>query len=113
MARSPVIALTGGPTPRSRYRNFYQEVEDLSQFDPVTKFNARVDDPERLQDLLRQAFRVTTSGSPGPTHLQLRGALATVSRRKATTPSSSRRFTAAFPPIGRSRMPAGSSARSI
>ena len=75
MARSPVIALTGGPTPRSRYRNFYQEVEDLSQFDPVTKFNARVDDPERLQDLLRQAFRVTTSGSPGPTHLQLRGAL--------------------------------------
>ena len=75
MARSPVIALTGGPTPRTHYRNFYQEVEDFSQFDPVTKFNARVDEPERLQDLLRQAFRATTSGSPGPTHLQLRGAL--------------------------------------
>jgi acetolactate synthase I/II/III large subunit len=75
MARSPVIALTGGPTPRSHYRNFYQEVEDFTQFDSVTKFNARVEDPERLQDLLRQAFRTATSGSPGPTHLQLRGAL--------------------------------------
>src|SRR5450432_2378344 len=49
MARSPVIALTGGPSPKSQYRNFYQEVEDFTQFDPVTKFNARVDDPLRLQ----------------------------------------------------------------
>jgi len=75
MARSPVIALTGGPSPKSQYRNFYQEVEDFTQFDPVTKFNARVDDPLRLQDLLPQAFRAATSGSPGPVHLQLRGAL--------------------------------------
>src|SRR5262245_32260217 len=28
MAGSPVVALTGGPHPRSRYRNLYQEVED-------------------------------------------------------------------------------------
>ncbi len=75
MARSPVIALTGGPTPRNRYKNFYQEVEDLSQFDPVTKFNVRVEDPTRLQDLLPQAFRAATSGAPGPVHLQIRGAL--------------------------------------
>jgi acetolactate synthase-1/2/3 large subunit len=75
MARSPVIAMTGGPSPRSHYRNFYQEAEDFTQFDPVTKFNARVEEPERLQDLLRQAFRAATSGSPGPAHLQIRGAL--------------------------------------
>lgn len=75
MARVPIIAITGGPSPKSRYRNFYQEIEDFAQFDPVTKFNARVDEPERLQDLLRQAFRAATSGSPGPTHLQLKGAL--------------------------------------
>lgn len=75
MACSPVIAITGGPTPPNRHRNFYQEVEDFSQFDPVTKFNARVEEPTRIQDLLRQAFRVATSGSPGPVHLQLRGAL--------------------------------------
>jgi acetolactate synthase-1/2/3 large subunit len=71
MAGSPVIALTGGPTPQSRYRHSYQEVEDFSQFASVTKFSANVGAIDRLPDLLRQAFREATSGSPGPAHLQL------------------------------------------
>lgn len=73
LACSPVIALTGGPTPGSRYRHAYQEVEDHSQFDPVTKFNACVDDATRLPGIVRQAFREATSGAPGPVHLRLRG----------------------------------------
>ncbi len=68
-----VIAITGGPTPSSRYRHAYQELEDFTQFDPVTKFNARIDDARRLPDLLRQAFREATSGCPGPAHLQIAG----------------------------------------
>jgi acetolactate synthase-1/2/3 large subunit len=71
MAGSPVIALTGGPTPQSRYRHSYQEVEDFSQFAAVTKFSANVGAIDRLPDLLRQAFREVTSGAPGPAHLQL------------------------------------------
>src|SRR5450759_42664 len=43
MAGSPLIAITGGPTPQSRYRHAYQEVDDISQFDAVTKFNAQID----------------------------------------------------------------------
>ncbi len=73
LASSPVIAITGGPTPNSRYRHAYQEIEDFTQFDPVTKFNVRVDDAKRLPDLLRQAFREVTSGCPGPAHLQIGG----------------------------------------
>lgn len=83
MAGAPVIAFTGGPGPGGRYRNFYQEVEDFTQFDPVTKFNARVDDVNRLPDLLRQAFREATSGAPGPVHLQLRGPLGNVAEIEA------------------------------
>ncbi len=71
MAGSPIIAITGGPRPDWRYRHTYQEVEDFSQFDPVTKFNASVDVVSRLPDLLRQAFREATSGAPGPVHLQV------------------------------------------
>ena len=78
MACSPVIAFTGGPTPASRYRHAYQDVEDASQFDSVTKFNARVEDVKRLPDLLRQAFREATSGSPGPVHLQMSGPIGDV-----------------------------------
>jgi acetolactate synthase-1/2/3 large subunit len=73
MACSPVIAITGGPDSESRYRYLYQEIEDLSMFDPVTKFNARIDKLSRLPDLLRQAFREATSGAPGPVHLETRG----------------------------------------
>ncbi len=73
MACSPVIAITGGPATASRYRGAYQEVEDFTQFDAVTKLSLRVDDLARFPDLLRQAFRAATSGAPGPVHLRLLG----------------------------------------
>ena len=73
MAGSPVVAITGGPQTGWRYRGAYQEVEDFTQFDPVTKLSVRVDDLSRFPDLLRQAFRTATSGAPGPVHLRLLG----------------------------------------
>lgn len=76
MARVPMIAITGGPFAGSRHRNYYQEIEDFTQFDPVTKFNATVDAVDRLPDLVRQAFREATSGSPAPVHLRLPGVTA-------------------------------------
>jgi len=39
----------------------------------VTKFNAYVDDVRRFPDLIRQAFRSATTGTPGPVHLRFRG----------------------------------------
>lgn len=75
MAGAPVVAVTGGPTPASRYRHAYQEVDDITQFDAVTKFNAQVDALARLPDLTRQAFRAATSGAPGPVHLRVQGHL--------------------------------------
>ena len=73
LAKSPVIALTGGREANHRDRWAYQEVDDLPAFTPYTKLNAAVDDPERLPDMIRQAFRAATTGCPGPVHLQLSG----------------------------------------
>src|SRR5208283_4834814 len=73
LAHSPVIAFTGGRDPRSKFKKVYQEVDDIPSFEPVTKFNATVDAVERFPDMLRQAFRVAVSGTPGPVHLQFRG----------------------------------------
>jgi acetolactate synthase-1/2/3 large subunit len=39
----------------------------------VTKLNATIDSVERIPDMLRQAFRVATTGAPGPVHLQFAG----------------------------------------
>jgi acetolactate synthase-1/2/3 large subunit len=73
LAHSPVIAFTGGREPRTKFRKVYQEVDDMPAFGPVTKFNATVDDVARFPDMVRQAFRVAVSGTPGPVHLQFRG----------------------------------------
>jgi acetolactate synthase I/II/III large subunit len=70
---SPVIAFTGGTAPETRYRQVYQEIRDFQMFEPVTKWNAEVENPGRLQDILAQAFRVATTGAPGPVHVELRG----------------------------------------
>ncbi len=73
LAHSPVIALTGGRDPRTKFRKVYQEIDDVPAFEPVTKFNATIDAVERIPDMVRQAFRVAVSGCPGPVHLQFRG----------------------------------------
>jgi acetolactate synthase-1/2/3 large subunit len=73
MASSPVIAITGGQGDQPRYRHAYQNAEDFIAWDSVTKANFSVDTVDRLPDLLRQAFRASTSGAPGPVHLELRG----------------------------------------
>jgi acetolactate synthase-1/2/3 large subunit len=73
LAHSPVIAFTGGRDPKTKFRKVYQEIDDVPAFEPVTKWNATVDAVERFPDMVRQAFRVATSGAPGPVHLQFRG----------------------------------------
>src|SRR5712671_1117248 len=73
LAHSPVIAFTGGRDPKTKFRKVYQEIDDVPGFEPVTKMNATIDDVARIPDMLRQAFRVATSGAPGPVHLQFRG----------------------------------------
>src|SRR5262249_3191129 len=73
LAHAPVIALTGGREPKTKFRKVYQEIDDVPAFEPVTKLNATVDDVARFPDMVRQAFRVAVSGTPGPVHLQFRG----------------------------------------
>jgi acetolactate synthase-1/2/3 large subunit len=73
MACVPVIAISGGQSDRARYRHAYQNAEDFPAWDRLTKANFSVDAVDRFPDLLRQAFRVATTGSPGPVHLELRG----------------------------------------
>ena len=73
LAHAPVIAMTGGREPKTKFRRVYQEIDDMPAFEPVTKFNATIDDVARFPDMVRQAFRSAVTGCPGPVHLQFRG----------------------------------------
>ena len=73
LACSPIVAFTGGPYHSRQHRHTYQEIDDWPLFKPVTKYSARVDDVSRLPDVILQAFRTATTGTPGPTHIELAG----------------------------------------
>lgn len=70
---SPVIALTGRVSQSQKHRNAYQEIDHRPSFQAVTKFSTEVTTIEEFPLFLRQAFREATSGTPGPTHLDLVG----------------------------------------
>ncbi|WP_247369368.1 thiamine pyrophosphate-binding protein [Bradyrhizobium sp. CW10] len=72
-AFSPVIALTGRHPAQNQYRNAYQELPHDPLFAPVTKFRGRVDLPEQLPQVLRQAFREATTGVSRPVHIDVVG----------------------------------------
>jgi len=99
LAHSPVIAMTGGRDPSTKFRGVYQEVDDVPAFEPVTKFNATVDNVERFPDMVRQAFRVATSGTPGPVHLQFRGNEAQLDAEEADMEVMCEEMFASVPPF--------------
>ena len=102
LAGSPVIAITGRWMPHYLYQQAYQEIDHRPLYDPVTKFNAYVDDVEQVPFMLRQAFREATTGTPRPVHLDflgLAGDLAAASKLDAeVTVESSFRSYPAFRP---------------
>jgi acetolactate synthase I/II/III large subunit len=86
LAHSPVIAMTGGRLPHQKYKHNYQEIDDYPVFNQVTKANFQVDVVGRLPDLMRQAFREATTGTPGPVNLMLAGKETDIERDSADLP---------------------------
>ena len=73
LGHSPVIAFTGRKPPVQQYRRSYQEIDHNIMFDPVTKYNGRLDDLEQLPIMLRHAFKAVTTGAPQPAHIDVLG----------------------------------------
>lgn len=73
LACSPVIAVTGRERQLYQQRHVYQEVDHLAPFSAVTKYSAHVSEGIELPFVLRQAFRVATTATPGPVHIDLEG----------------------------------------
>jgi len=70
---SPVVAVT--TTRRSEISDSYvhqggmQVSRHLDIFKPAVKWSGKVDHWNRIPDMVRHAFRVATSGRPGPVHI--------------------------------------------
>lgn len=68
---TPVIALTGSTSTQHIYKFQYQELDEMPLFKPTTKWNAEIPFAERAGEIMRNAFKIATSGCPGPVHVNL------------------------------------------
>ncbi len=62
----PVIALTGDAHRLHAGKNMTQEARQLEILRPAVKEVLRIEHPARIPELVRRAFRLATSGRPGP-----------------------------------------------
>lgn len=67
----PILAFNSDVSTTSRGRYPLTELDQPALFAPLTKWCASLDSAARLPAMLRQAFRVMTTGRPGAVHLAL------------------------------------------
>jgi acetolactate synthase-1/2/3 large subunit len=68
---TPLIALTGSTSLSHLYKFQYQEIDEMPLFEPMTKWNVEIFQTDRAGEIIRDAFLMATSGSPGPVHVNL------------------------------------------
>ena len=65
------MLLVGQIPRRHAEREAFQEIDYRRMFGPLTKWVAEIDHAERIPEMVARAFRVATSGRPGPVVLAL------------------------------------------
>ena len=68
---TPMILLIGQVDRPSRDREAFQEINYQQMFGSIAKWVAQIDDAARIPEYMARAFRVATSGRPGPVVLSL------------------------------------------
>jgi len=69
----PVVALGGASALSQAGMGAFQEMDQVGMFKPITKWAERVLDTRRIPEIINKAFRVATSGQPGPVYVDLPG----------------------------------------
>ncbi|WP_417695311.1 thiamine pyrophosphate-dependent enzyme [Roseibium sp.] len=68
---TPMILLVGQVGRDTMDRESFQEIDYRQMFGPVAKWAAQIDSADRIPEYMARAFRVATSGRPGPVVLAL------------------------------------------
>jgi acetolactate synthase I/II/III large subunit len=68
---APLVALTGQGDLQRMHKESHQYIDVVSLMRPITKWNARLNDPKIIPEVVRKAFKVAQAQKPGPTHIEL------------------------------------------
>src|SRR3954452_24173728 len=69
--RAPLVALTGQADLERMHKESHQYIDVVDVMKPITKWNARLNSPAIIPEVVRKAFKVAESEKPGSTHLEL------------------------------------------
>ncbi|HJM76207.1 MAG TPA: thiamine pyrophosphate-binding protein [Dehalococcoidia bacterium] len=69
----PMVALGGAAALRSNDTDAFQQYDQLSMAEPVTRWAARVNHGDRMAEYFNMAYRHALGPKPGPTYLDLPG----------------------------------------
>src|SRR5436190_17171134 len=69
--RAPLVALTGQADLERQHKESHQHIDVAEMMRPITKWNARVSDPEIVAEVVRKAFKAAEAEKPGSTHIEL------------------------------------------
>ena len=69
--RAPLVAITGQAGSDKLHKEAHQVVDIVRMFEPVTKWNTRVERVDAIPEIVSKAFRLAALEKPGPTHIEL------------------------------------------
>lgn len=69
--RAPLVALTGQADLERMHKESHQFIDVVQVMQPITKWNARLNDAHIIPEVVRKAFKVAETEKPGATHIEL------------------------------------------
>ena len=83
MDRSRLIAITGQKDSHLLHKESHQNMDAITMFKPITKWNWSIRNAKNIPEIVRRAFKIALSEKPGATHIELPQDIA---KRKSNIP---------------------------
>ncbi|XGI83906.1 acetolactate synthase large subunit [Halorutilales archaeon Cl-col2-1] len=68
--KSPTVAITSQAGRERLHKESHQALDIVEMFEPVTKWNAQINDPSIINESVRKAFKLAEFEKPGATHIE-------------------------------------------
>lgn len=69
--KAPLVAITGQGSSDRMHKESHQNIDVVAMFEPVTKWNTSIFNPDIVPEVVRKAFKLAEAEKPGATHFEL------------------------------------------
>ncbi len=71
MDRSRLLAITGQTDSHLLHKESHQNMDAITMFKPITKWNWSIRNPQNIPEIVRRAFKIALEEKPGAVHIEL------------------------------------------